>query len=108
MASERTHGGRSQFGDNGRSVGRPRTRVRFPVHLEQLRGVDVRVALRRAEARVAEQLLDRAQVRAALQQMRRERVPQRVRADADPRARTARRSAARDDRRCATVSRPPR
>ena len=43
-----------------------RPRVRLPVHLEQLRGVDVRVALRRAEPRVAEQLLDRAQVGAAL------------------------------------------
>ena len=57
------------------------------VHLEQLRGVDVRVALRRAQPRVAEQLLNRAQVGAALQQMRRERMPQRVRADAEPRAR---------------------
>ena len=56
------------------------------VDLEQLRGVDVRVALRRAEARVAEQFLNRAQVGAALQQVRRERMPQRVRADAGPRA----------------------
>ena len=60
--------------------------MRLPVHLEQLRRVDVRVALRRAQARVAEQLLDRAQVGAALQQMRRERVAERVRADAGARA----------------------
>ena len=35
---------------------------------------------------MAEQLLNRAQVGAALQQVRRERVPQRVRTDAEPRA----------------------
>ena len=52
------------------------------VDVQQLRGVDVRVALGRAEARVAEEFLNRAQVGAALQQMRRERMPQRVRADA--------------------------
>jgi hypothetical protein len=37
-----------------------------------LRGVDVRVALRGAQPRVAEQLLDGAQVGAGFQQMRRE------------------------------------
>ena len=57
--------------------------MRFPVRLEQLRDVDVRVALGRAQTRVAEQFLNRAQVGARLQQVRRERVPQRVRADAD-------------------------
>jgi len=46
--------------------------VALPVHLEQLRGVHVRVALGCAEPRVAEQLLNRAQVGAALQQVRRE------------------------------------
>ena len=80
----------------------------FAVDLEQLRRVDVRVALRRAEARVAEQLLNRAQVRAALQQVRRERVAQRVRADAQPRvlhAATWRRTSRSTLR---TVSRVPR
>ena len=48
------------------------------VHREQLGRVDVRVALRRAETRVAEQLLNRAEVGAALQQVRREGVAQRV------------------------------
>ena len=61
-----------------------RMRVRLPIHIQQLCSVDVRVALRRAEARVAEQLLDDAQVGAALQQVRREGVPQRVRTDAIP------------------------
>ena len=42
---------------------------------------------------MAEQLLDRAQVGAALQQVRRERVPQRVRADAEAACCTPRRSA---------------
>ena len=58
----------------------------FRVHLEQLRGVDVRVALRRAQARVAEQFLDHTQVGAALQQVRGEGVAQRVRADPPARA----------------------
>src|SRR5580765_4219700 len=60
-------------------------RVRFSVDVEQLRRVDVRVSLRRAQTRVAEELLDGAQVGAALQEVRRERVPERVRADAEPR-----------------------
>ncbi len=60
--------------------------MRLPIRLDQLRGVDVGVALRRAQARVAEQLLNRAQIGAALEQVRRERVPQRVRADAEARA----------------------
>ena len=60
--------------------------MRLPVDLQQLRRVDVGVALRRAQARVAEQLLNRAQVGAALQQVRRKRMAQRVRADAEPRA----------------------
>src|SRR5437899_2348100 len=58
----------------------------LPVDLEQLRGIDVRIALRRAQARVAEQLLNRPQVGAALQEMRRERVAQGVGADAQARA----------------------
>ena len=41
--------------------------------------VDVAVDLRRRERAVAEELLDRAQVGAALEQVRRERVPQAVR-----------------------------
>ena len=56
------------------------------VGLDQLRGVHVGVALRRAEARVAEQLLNGAQIRAPFQQMGGERMPQRVRADAESRA----------------------
>ena len=56
-------------------------------------GRDVRVDLRRREALVAEQLLDDPQVRAAVEQMGRERVPQRVRRDAVREAgRRARRS----------------
>src|SRR5206468_6526961 len=56
----------------------PRSGMRFAIHVQQLRGVDVRVALRRAEARVAQELLNGAQIGAALQQMRRERMAQRV------------------------------
>ena len=40
--------------------------MRLLVHVEQLRRVHVRVALSSTQTRVAEQLLDRAQVRAAL------------------------------------------
>jgi len=56
--------------------------MRLAIDLEQLRRIHVRVPLRGAEARVAEQLLNRAQVGAALQQVGRERVTQRMRADA--------------------------
>ena len=60
--------------------------VRLPIHVQQLRRVDVRVALRGAQARMAEQLLDRPKVGAALQQVRRKGVAQRMRADARARA----------------------
>src|SRR6185503_18392777 len=56
------------------------------VDIQQLRRVDVRVALRGGELHVAEQLLDRAQIGAALEQVRRKRMPQRVRADPEARA----------------------
>ena len=56
--------------------------MRFLVHREQLRRVDVRVALGRAQTRVAEQLLNGAQIGAALQQMGRKGMSQRVRTDA--------------------------
>jgi hypothetical protein len=52
------------------------------VHLEQLRCVHVRIALRGAEARVPEQFLNGAQVGAALKEVGGERMPERVRADA--------------------------
>src|SRR5579885_152022 len=48
------------------------------VDLAKALRVDVAIHLRRRQRRVAEQLLDRAQVGAALEQMRRERVPQAV------------------------------
>src|SRR5262249_51145498 len=60
--------------------------MRLRVDAEELCGVDVSISLRRAEARVAEQLLDRAKIRATLQQMRRKRVAQRMRAHARPHA----------------------
>src|SRR5215470_5440528 len=60
--------------------------MRFRVNPKELRGVDVSISLRRAEARVAEKLLDRTQIRAPLQQMRRKRVAQGVRAHARPHA----------------------
>ena len=60
--------------------------MRLAVDIQQLRGVDVRIALRRRQLHVAEQLLDGAQVGTALEQMRRKGVPQRVRADSEARA----------------------
>ena len=54
------------------------------VDLPQSLGVDVAVHLRRRERGVAEQLLDRAQVGAALEQVRRERVAQAVRVGDEP------------------------
>src|SRR5262245_43755228 len=56
--------------------------MRFSVHLHQPADIEVRVALRGAEARVAEQFLNRAKVGTGLEKMRRKRVPKRVRADA--------------------------
>ena len=52
-------------------------RVRLVVHLHQLLNTGVRVALRRGERNVAQQFLNRAQVRAVGQQMRRKGVAQR-------------------------------
>lgn len=60
--------------------------VSLSIDLQELRRVDVRVALRGRELHVAEQFLDRAQVGAALQQVRRKRMPQRMRRDAEARA----------------------
>ena len=60
--------------DRMRLAGLARPRVGLAIDLEQLRGVHVRVTLRRAEAGVAEQLLDDPQVGAALQQVGRERM----------------------------------
>ena len=58
--------------------------MRLRVHPEKLRGVDVSISLRRAETRVAEELLDRAEIRASLQQMRRKRMTQSMRTHAGP------------------------
>ena len=44
--------------------------MRPPVHFEELRGVDVRVTLRRRQPHVPEQFLNRSQVRSSLQKMR--------------------------------------
>ena len=52
--------------------------MRLLVDVQQVAGIDVGVALGGAEARVAEQLLDRAQVGAAHQQVGREAVAERV------------------------------
>src|SRR5213593_3578393 len=54
-------------------------RVRAVIGLHQPAEVDVRVALRGGEARVAEELLDRPQVRARAEEMGREGVAERVR-----------------------------
>ena len=54
-------------------------RVGFPPHRQQCRVIDGGVALRGGQAGMSEQILDRAQVPAARQQVRGEGVPQRVR-----------------------------
>ena len=56
------------------------------MNLEQLRRVDVSVALRRTQPRMSEQLLNRAKVRSPLQQVRRERMTEGVWTDAGARA----------------------
>ena len=61
-------------------------RVRLSVDVQQLGRVHVRVSLRRAEAHMAEQLLNGAQIGAALQKVRRKGVSDGMRADAEPRA----------------------
>ena len=57
-------------------------RMGLPIGGLEAAGRDVRVDLGRRQALVAEQLLDDAQVGAAVEQVRRERVPERVRRDA--------------------------
>src|SRR5262249_10118873 len=74
-------------------------RVRSVVDTAQPPSVDVAVQLRRREGAVAEQLLDRAQVGATLEQVRRKRVPQPVgmREDAAERRRVEALAAGRDE-----------
>src|SRR6185503_15207754 len=59
-------------------------RVRAVVDAAQAAGVDVAVDLGRRQRRVAEQLLDRAQVGAALEEVRRVRVAEAVRVGKEP------------------------
>src|SRR5690242_21397141 len=55
------------------------TGMRLVVRLHEATEIDVRVALRRREARMSEELLDGAQVGAGAEEMGRERVAERVR-----------------------------
>ena len=55
--------------------------MKLPVNIPQPVTGDVRVNFCRADARVAEQFLNHAQVRAVFQQMRRKAVPQHVRSN---------------------------
>src|SRR5829696_1324853 len=64
--------------------------MRLEVHILQPVGGEVRVDLRRRDVRVPEHLLQRPEVAAAGEQVRRERVPERVRAHAPVEARGAR------------------
>src|SRR5690606_30548398 len=66
--------------DKGRLTA-PSARMRSIVDVGQMLEVKVGVDLRRRQARVAEQLLDGAQISARLEQMRRERMPQHMRMD---------------------------
>src|SRR5262245_54081370 len=65
----------------------------LPVDVEQLRDVDVSVSLCRRETHMPEQLLNRAQIGARLQEMRGKGMTQRV--WADPESRAAARNASR-------------
>eukprot|EP01035_Chromulina_nebulosa_P041629 gene41629-56341_t len=51
--------------------------MRVAVHVEQMRRIDLGVNLRRTEAGMAEQFLQRAQIGTAAEQVRREGVAQR-------------------------------
>lgn len=53
-------------------------RVRLPVDRREALGIDVRVALSGLQGGMTEDLLDRAQVRPALQEVRRRRMPERM------------------------------
>ena len=69
----------ARFGELDRSVEgvtlpQSPPRMRSPVHLAQLRRIHRRIALRRGQARMAQQLLDRPQIPAARQQVRGETV----------------------------------
>src|SRR3954463_15816842 len=55
--------------------------MRPAIHLDEVAGIEVCVALRGAQARVSEQVLDPAKIRTALEQVGGERVTQGVRAD---------------------------
>ena len=56
-------------------------RMRLIVHFEQLIHCEMGILLRRVERRVAQQFLNHSQIRAFIEQVRGERVPQRVRAN---------------------------
>lgn len=55
--------------------------MKLPVDIPQPVPGDMRVNLRRADIRVPQQFLDHPQIRAVLQQMRREAMTQHVRSD---------------------------
>src|SRR5688572_4443788 len=56
----------------------PAARVRTPEHLREVRDLDVGVALGRLQRAVAEEFLDVTDVGAALEEVRRDRMPERV------------------------------
>jgi len=58
--------------------------VRLPIGIEQLRSVHVGVTLRGAQASMTQQFLNHTQICASFEQVRRERVSKRVRADSEP------------------------
>src|SRR5665811_707495 len=75
---ERTESPSAHFHASG-NPGPLSPRMSVLVGLQQMRAVDLRIALRGREARMPQQLLDRAQVRAGTQQMGRKGMAQRVR-----------------------------
>src|SRR3546814_78729 len=62
-------------GSRGRRVRKSRPRMRAPVDIEQMRGIDRGIDLRRGKARMAEQFLQTPQIGAAREQVRRETMP---------------------------------
>src|SRR5690606_27053190 len=75
--------GRVRADEEQISLAAPCAGMRSIVDVGEMLEVKMRIDLRRRQARVAEQLLDGAQIPARLEQMRRERVAQHVRMDPD-------------------------
>ena len=81
IAGPPLHSGSTALRETVKFTRRSRARVKAVVDIPQTRLEHVRVDLRRREIGVPEHHLDGAQIGAALEQMRRERMPQDVRTE---------------------------